>query len=324
LKKIKASAPGKLIIFGEHSVVYGKPCIVTAVDQRVHVEASFNGADELVVDAPQMGILGYKRRVSELGSSEMPKQVSFIEAVVKRFCKKYDLNKGLSIKTESDFSHTFGFGSSSAVTVATAKALTELYRIRFSDKDLFDLCYRSVLDIQGVGSGFDLGAALWGGTIYYVKGAKEVSQLEVSSLPIVVAYSGVKADTPTLVRQVAELKRKKPFKVRKIFNEISRIVEKGKEEMEKRRWKEAGELFIKNQKLLEDLGVSTFKLEKMVKAAIEAGAYGAKLSGAGGGDCMIALCKKGVRSKVEKAIERVGGKIMKVGLNAKGVICKRL
>lgn len=324
MKKVKASAPGKLLLFGEHAVVYDKPCIVTAVDRRVHVEASFNGKEELIVSAPQMGVLDYKRKVKELCSQEMPKQVSFIEALVKRFYQKYGFDKGCFIRTKSDFSHTFGFGSSSAVTVATATALAKLYKINFSKKELFDLCYKAVLDIQGVGSGFDLAAALWGGTIYYIKGAKEVFKLKIKSLPIVVVYSGVKADTPTLVRQVAEFKRKNPKKINNIFKNIEKIVEQGKLEIEKKDWEKVGALMLENQGLLEELGVNTLRLEKLVKKAVSTGAYGAKLSGAGGGDCMIALCKKSDKIRVEKALENVGGKVMKVGLNAKGVVCKKI
>jgi len=316
---IKVSAPGKLMLFGEHAVVHGKPCIVTAVDQRIEVEASFNGEDELIINAPQLGIRDYKRTVGQLGNQEMPKQVSFIEAVVKRFYQKYGLRKGLNITTHSQFSHTYGFGSSSAITIATTKALSLLYQIKMADKEIFDLGYRAVLDIQGVGSGFDLAAALWGGTLFYKKGAKIVEKIKITDLPIIVCYSGVKADTPTLVRQVEELKRKKPLKVKEIFKEMKNITLKAKDLLVKRKWAEVGQLMNENQKLLEELEVSTLLLEKLIKAALDAGAWGAKLSGAGGGDNIIALCSKEKKVTVEKALVKAGGKIMKVKLNARGV-----
>jgi mevalonate kinase len=322
-QKVITSSPGKLILFGEHAVVYGKPCIVTAVDQRVHVTAQLNGVNQLVVNAPQMGIKNYRRRLKDLGSQEMPKQVSFIEAVVKRFAQKYGLSRGLDIQTKSDFSHTFGFGSSSAVTVASVKALAELYQAPLTEKELFSLSYRAVLDIQGVGSGFDLAAALWGKTIYFVTGAKKVSPVSVRRLPIIVAYSGVKADTPTLVRQVAELKRRRPYLVGKIFGRIAQIVEKGKVALETQRWSEVGKLMLQNQTLLEKLEVSSLRLEKLVQAAVKAGAYGAKLSGAGGGDCMIAVCHPARQRQVAAALTQAGGTIMKVRLNAQGVLCQR-
>lgn len=322
MKKIKVSAPGKLMLFGEHAVVHNRPCIVTAVNQRMAVQAEFNGADELVVNAPQLGIQNYKQTVSQLCSQEMPKQVSFIEAGVKRFYQNYGLKKGLNITTKSQFSHTYGFGSSSAITVATLKALSLLYQIKLSEKELFNLAYQAVLDIQGVGSGFDLAAALWGGTLYFEKGAKKVEKLKIKSLPIVVCYSGVKADTPTLVRQVEELMRKRPKKVKAIFDQMAEIVKKAKKLLSEEKWLELGELMNQNQRLLEQLGVSTMLLEKLVKSAIKAGAWGAKLSGAGGGDNIIALCSGEKRKLVEKALIKEGGKIMRVRLNEKGVGCR--
>lgn len=321
LKRITVSAPGKLILFGEHAVVYGKPCIVTSVEQRVQVEASFNGVNELVINAPQMGIRNYVKKLKDLGSQEMPKQVAFIEALVRRFAQKYGLKRGLNITTKADFSHTVGFGSSSAVTIAAAYALKSLYQVKLEDKKMFDLCFQAVLDIQGVGSGFDLAAALWGGTLFYTRGAKVVKSLDISHLPILVGYSGIKADTPTLVRQVAELKYKKPKLVNSVFNKIENIVIKANKALICQDWPEVGKLMQQNQKLLEALGVSTNKLEKLIKASIKAGAYGAKLSGAGGGDCIIALVDENKKQAVKKAINSSGGQVMRVRLNTKGAIC---
>lgn len=319
MKRIRVSAPGKLMLFGEHAVVHGKPCIVTAVDQRIKVEVSFNGENELIINAPQLGIRNYQRAVSQLGNQEMPKQVSFIEAAVKRFYLRFGLKKGLNITTHSQFSHTYGFGSSSAITIATIKALSLLYKIRLFDKELFDLSYKAVLEIQGVGSGFDLAAALWGGTLLYKKGAKIVKRLKIRNLPLVVCYSGVKADTPTLVRQVEELKRRHPKKVKKIFEQMERLTLKAKRLLVLKKWPEVGQLMNENQRLLEELGVSTQVLEKLIRAALEAGALGAKLSGAGGGDNIIALCLPQKKKSVEKVLKKAGGQIMKVKLNSKGL-----
>lgn len=319
LKGVKVSAPGKLMLFGEHAVVHNRACIVTAVDQRIEVRASFNGENELAVNAPQLGIKNYKRTVTQLCSQEMPKQVSFIEATVKRFYQKYGLKKGLNITTQSEFSHTYGFGSSSAITIATTKALALLYQIAMTNKQIFDLGYKAVLDIQGVGSGFDLAAALWGGTLFYKKSAKVVEKIRPKKLPLIVCYSGVKADTPTLVRQVEELKRKRPFKVRKIFMAMDTIARQAKSLLLEEQWPKLGQLMNENQRLLQDLEVSTQFLEKLIKAALEAGAWGAKLSGAGGGDNIITLAPENKKKMIIKALTKVGGKIMEVKLNAQGV-----
>jgi mevalonate kinase len=341
MRRIKVSTPGKLMLFGEHAVIYDRPCIVAAVDQRfeVTVQQLADNRQEIIVEAPGVGMKYYRKSLAELDSRRTPKGIRFVEAVVKRFFEKHK-NGGLYIKTENHFSCEYGFGSSAAVTVGLAKALHQLYLIKVTDRQLFDFCYQVVLEVQGVGSGFDIAAALYGGCLYFVTGGKKIvpmfsgslpitrsdrddkadeeSLSALSSLPTVVGYTGVKADTPTLVRQVAELKRHHPIKVSRLFDQISEIVEQAKRALVEEDWQQAGELMDKNQMLLDELGVSSVELDRLIKAAKEAGALGAKLSGAGGGDCMVALVGRQTRAMVERAIKQAGGKVLKVKLGAEG------
>lgn len=317
-KPVVASAPGKLMLFGEHSVVYGHPCIVTAVDQRLFVSVRKNGVDVFHMEAPDLGLSAYSKTMSDLGRKELPKAVRFVEMLYKRFLEKYPQKEGVVVTTSSDFSSSFGFGSSSAVTVAFAKALTTLYGLELGEKDLFDLCYQAVLDVQGVGSGFDLAAAIWGGTLYYVPPAEVVEKIEIEELPLLVGYTGVKADTPTLVRMVAKKRENNKELVDQVFEDISLLVEQARAAMEKHKWGEVGGLMNKNQELLESLGVSSLELDELVGGSREGGALGAKLSGAGGGDCMIATLN-GVVESVEALICERGGEVVGVGLNAAGV-----
>jgi len=115
MPSVTASAPGKLMLFGEHAVVYGHPCIVTAVSKRMRVRVGFNGKGAIVVHAPQMGLVNYHKRITDLGKQEVPKPVRFIELLVKNFSRTYGLKRGLDIVTESEFSSDYGFGSSAAV-----------------------------------------------------------------------------------------------------------------------------------------------------------------------------------------------------------------
>ena len=104
-----------------------------------------------------------------------------------------------------------------------------------------------------------------------------------------------------------------------IFKSMQVLVERAKKGLLSHNLATVGICMNENQKLLTKLGVSTPKLESMIKAAIDVGAYGAKLSGAGGGDCMIALVDNKKRNKVEHAIEQVGGEIIHVNVNTVGV-----
>ena len=316
---ITASAPGKLLLLGDHSAVYGYPCIVTAVNQRLHVSIEKNGKDSFHLSAPDLGLEAYTKTIGELGEKELPKGVRFVEMLYKRFLEKHPQDHGINVMTKSDFESGFGFGSSSAVTVAFAKALTSLYKLKLTKQELFHLCYQAVLDVQGVGSGFDIAAAIWGGTIYYVSPAKIVEALDIEDLPLVVGYTGIKADTPTLVRMVASQRSKHRAEYDQIFRQITELVEDGKKAMVNKNWHKLGMLLRRNQNLLVNLEVSSIELDRLIDAAEQAGSDGAKLSGAGGGDCMIAVATSTLKERVQIAIESVGGKVQQVALNAEGV-----
>ncbi len=294
--KVKASALGKLMLFGEHTVVYNYPCIVTTVSPRIYVEAEIIPG-RFKIDAPQV------------------KNVRFVEETVKLFCEKYKVDNKIIIKTYSDFSSQYGFGSSSAVIVAAILALSKLYKIKISKKDIFDLGYKVVLNIQGVGSGFDIAAATFGGTLYFITGGKVIEPLSIEELPLVIGYSGTKADTSSIVKNLEFRIHNSELEHRKIFEKIRKIVEKAKISLLNSDWKTTGELMNQNHRLLQELGVSTEKLDKMCQAAISAGAYGTKLSGAGGGDCMIALVPEDKLKKVGSSIINAGGEIIKVKNN---------
>jgi mevalonate kinase len=298
---IKTSAPGKLMLLGDYSVVYNNPCLVTAVDKRLYVEADIISAETDEIVTPQV------------------KESRFVLETIAYFKNMYSIRESIRIKTQGDFSHQVGLGSSSAVTVATLYALSQLFKKNLSKRQLFDMCYSIVLSIQGVGSGFDIAAAVYGGTQYYVTGGKVIQPVNVSHLPLVVGYSGIKADTPFYIRKVAEAFKHRGTELNAIFTSITTLVEKAKIELESNNFQAVGECMTQNHSLLQKLGVSIPKLDEMVGAANAAGAWGAKLSGAGGGDCMIALVGEEKRDEVVHAIEKAGGEIIHVGLHAQGV-----
>ncbi|MCP6718460.1 MAG: mevalonate kinase [Patescibacteria group bacterium] len=313
---IKASAPGKLILFGEHAVVYDRPCIVASVEHRISVSLKKRNDNNIFLTAPD---LNFKNQdISSLEKSHFKKS-SFILAAIRNFFKKYDVKFGLDIKTQSEFSDKIGLGSSSAVVVSAIKGLSELFKIKMNEKDIFDLSYQTVLDVQGLGSGFDVAAAVYGGILFFVTGGKIIKPIEITDMPLVVGYTGVKADTPTLVKMVGEKLLKEPERINGIFNEIENIVNLAKVEIENKDWKKVGHLMNLNQDLLRKLGVSSKKLESLIKVALDSGAYGAKLSGAGGGDCMIVLSDRENLNSIKKAIEKAGGVIIETKIPAEGV-----
>lgn len=320
MKKVNVSAPGKLMLFGEHAVVYNHPCIVTAVDQRLFLTAEKNDTGDFILEAPDVDILNYRKPLKEIGKGEIPKGAQFIEIALKNVIRDKKISiKGLKITTNSEFKSTFGFGSSSASTVCIVKAMSELYELKLSNRKIFDIAFKTVLDIQGKGSGFDVAAAVFGGTLYFVTRGDVIETLKIKSLPLIIGYSGVKADTVTLINKVSEKFENNKKRLDEIYNSIEKIVVKARELILLQDWKEAGKLMNENQKLLKELGVSIKRLDEMISFSTRAGAYGAKLSGAGGGDCMISFGSEKDTLKIQEEIKKAGGEVINVMANEQGV-----
>lgn len=322
MTKITVSAPGKLMLLGEHAVVYGQPCLVTAVGQRMKATVELLNEPIFQLEAPDVKVTDYKKPMTELGQGDIPKGAKFVEIALYNFYNNYNsyIKKGgIKVTTSSEFSSQFGFGSSSASTVCVIKALSELTGAKLDKKAIFDLAFKTVLDIQGKGSGFDVAAATFGGTLYYVTPGKIIKPLNIDSLPLIVGYSGIKFDTVTLINEVAKKAAKYPKIIDNVYAQIGRLVEQAKIALLNKDWLSLGEIMNFNEGYLSTLGVEGKKLADMIYAAREAGAYGAKLSGAGIGDCMIAIAPPNKKPAISKAITQAGGQIIKVKLNAEGV-----
>ena len=322
IKKITVSAPGKLMLLGEHAVLYNRPCIVTAVGQRMKATVELINEPVFQLNAPDVQVINYKKPMSNLGKEDIPKGAKFVEIAVTNFIdSRFRGNDivGVRIQTQSEFSSQFGFGSSSASTVCVIKALSELTGKKLTNKQIFDLAYKTILDIQGKGSGFDVAAAIYGGTLYFVTGGKVIEPLNLKSLPLIIGYSGIKADTVTLINEVSKKIKEYPKIIDNIFTHVQQLVILARKKLLNKDFRALGELINFNQGYLASLGVSSGKLEAMIHAARNAGAYGAKLSGAGGGDCMICLAPPEKTKAVKKAIESTGGQVINVKTGVEGV-----
>lgn len=316
---ITVSAPGKLLLLGDHAVVYGHPCIVTAVDKRIRLTISKAPEHALTLTAPDVGLQAYSLPLSDLGRGDIPRQAAFIVAALRRYIERYPAEGGVTVSTSSEFPATIGFGSSSASAVCMVYALSHLFGQNLDNNELFTIAYQAVLDVQHIGSGFDVACAIWGGTMLYQSTGEIVEHLQVPNLPLIVGYSGVKADTATIVRDVAAKRAAEPEKVERVFAAIEKLVIDAKNHLLTAEWDRVGTLMNFNQEYLRDLGVSSEKLESLLHTAKNAGALGSKLSGAGGGDCMVAVVDANHAEAVAAAISKAGGEVIPVELGAPGV-----
>lgn len=318
-KKVRASAPGKLMLFGEHAVVYNYPCIVTAVDLRYFVTIEKMQEAKIVLEIPNLKDEQTEYSTHEIRTlDQYQKRTSFVLATVKHFYNQYDIVSGIHLSTFGP-EISYGLGSSSAITVATIAALASIFKIEISKQKIFEIAYAVVLDVQGKGSGFDVAAAVFGGTIYYQRGGEIIEPLDVGDLPVQITYSGEKVSTTNYIKHVSQLRKEYPEIINGIFDLMSDIVRQAKPALISNNWVKLGELANLNQGLLASLGVSTSKLADLIYAAREQGALGSKLSGAGGGDCIFSIVSPDNLEKIKQAVELAEGKVVPLSINADGV-----
>ncbi|MFN3235307.1 MAG: mevalonate kinase [Gammaproteobacteria bacterium] len=277
----KASAPGSLMLFGEHAVLHGKKAIVASVQQRITVTIAPR-KDEQVNIASSLG--RYHSRISDL---KIEKPFQFVLTCLTS-SKKY-LSYGYDITIDSNISDTVGLGSSAAVTVATLAALNASQSILFSKQDLLIQAKKIILDVQGMGSGADLAASIYGGIVSY-----RSDPLEVEMLPqlhdISLIYTGSKTPTTEVIKHVATLAEKSPEKYRQLYDEIDLCAQQAVSAIQKENWVKVGELMNQQQSLMQDLGVSNGLIDSLIEQSLLSDAVlGAKISGSGLGDCILIL-----------------------------------
>jgi len=308
------------MLFGEHAVIHNYPCLVTAVDQRVQVSVEAIDDPVVFIDTPHLMDQGESISIpinKLLTDQLLNPHTKFIVASIQKVFSRFKIQQGLRIRT-SGLVNSFGLGSSSAVTVATVFSLLNLFNIPYDNQLLFDLSFLSVLEVQKLGSGFDVASAIYGGTLYY-KTDQKPEVLKLDKLPLIIGYSGSKVSTINLVQEVENLRIDYPEIIEQIFKTIGKVTESARTAIIHNDWKTLGSLANINQGLLDGLGVNTPCLSHPIFEARRSGAFGAKLSGAGGGDCMFAIVDEKTRSKVEMAIESSGAKVLQLKTNTDGV-----
>lgn len=315
---VTASAPGKLMLLGEHAVVYGYPCIVTAVDQRMRVAVQRTDASLFHLLAPDVKIDAYQKPIDTLQQGDIPKGARFIEQALAFYRDAHPFSGGIHVTTSSEFSSLFGFGSSSASTVAFLTSLDGAMGTKLSPRAIFDLAYTTVLAVQGKGSGFDVASAVWGGTMHYVRGGEVVEPLPDHAFTIIVGYTGVKADTVSIMTRVAEKAQVNQARVDTLYKHMGKLVRQAVDAYSQHDWARFGQLMDEDQVLLKDLGVSSEVIDRLILSAKKGGALGAKLSGAGVGDCMIALGSPETALSISSAIADAGGTVLSARVHAQG------
>ncbi len=326
---VKTSAPGNVFFFGEHSIVYERPAIVAAIDMRTRTEIKKRDDGKIIIDSK-----GYGRgetSTAELMKKEYPDAAAYTNVLyplfdlIKKFFHKNDFSSGLDVKIESDIPYMAGgMSSSTAVLSSMLGALCRISGKEIQPKDFFDWLYPFQVKIHGgKASGGEITSSSMGGyNLVRIDKSGEKPVLEKKNLgkheyAIVIGDTQVERQTKETVPYVASGWTKSKESYEAVFDEIKSIAKEGEKYLMAGDAKRVGELMNRNHEILaRDLGVSHPKLNRLIDDARAAGAFGAKLSGAGKGGIMVALVDEKTKHAVAKAIDNAGGKayITKVGV----------
>ncbi|MGB9986141.1 mevalonate kinase [Salarchaeum japonicum] len=292
-----ASAPGKVYLFGEHAVVYGEPAVPCAIERRASVTVEAREDDRLRVSADDLSLDGFTVEYS--GSSDERPDVDvptplieaafgYVDAAVEQARDAADAPEaGFNVEIESDIPLGAGLGSSAAVAVAGIAAATTELGCDLDAREVAERAYQVEYDVQaGQASRADTFCSAMGGAVRVEGG--DCRTLDTPDLPFVVGYDGTSHDTGELVSGVRALKEEYDFADDTVAA-IGDLVRQGEDALTDGDLAELGRLMNFNHGLLAALGVSGRSLDNMVWAARDGGALGAKLTGAGGGGCIVAL-----------------------------------
>ena len=301
-----ASAPGKLILYGEHAVVFGEPALSTAINLRAEVYVRPH--EEWLAD----------------GASIDERRYRYVKAAVRRA----NARGPLWIEIRSMIPSGAGLGSSAAVTVATLGAVHAMDGT-FDARTIATEAFEVEHEVQGRASPIDTSTATAGGALLVLREPEQdllwsierdtrrwsLHRCKLPPLDFVVGYTGISAATGPLVAQVKERVDRDPEAAERV-REIGRITLEGVHALRRSDLAEAGRLMDRNHVLLNELGVGHPTLDRLVAAA-RPHAHGAKLTGAGGGGSMVALSEE--LEKAAQAIRKAGGKAFIVRSEPVGV-----
>jgi mevalonate kinase len=293
-----SSAPGKVYLFGEHAVVYGEPAVPCAIERRARVTAEERDDDRVRVEADELTLDGFTvmwggesgdRPDVNVPTPLLEAAMGYIDNALEQARDAADApDAGFNITVESDIPLGAGLGSSAAVAVAGIDAATRELGVELDPIEIADRAYQVEYEVQeGQASRADTFCSAMGGVVR-VQG-DDCRRIDgVSNLPFVVGYDGGSGDTGELVAGVRKLKEEYGFAADTV-EAIGDIVRSGEGVLREGDLEELGRLMDFNHGLLSALGVSGRTLDSMVWTAREADALGAKLTGAGGGGCIVAL-----------------------------------
>ncbi len=305
---IISRAPGKTILFGEHFVVYGAPAIAMALDKYVVVRISELNNNLLEIYSHNIGLKGVFDPHSLKPKTPDLEALQVFSPIIKAYeliSSKTGNRPGVRIEIISEIPMASGLGSSAALAVAVLNGLARISRLKLSREELSQLAFQVEKIVHGTPSGIDNTVSTIGGFVFFQRRDDKliVKPINVAlKLNLVIGCTGKTRSTKDIVERVRRFKNTYASIFNNLLNAYNLIAEHAFQYLREGDIRRLGELMKVNHGLLWSIGVSSRNLDKLVNTALEAGAYGAKLTGAGGEGCIIALSDPDMLDNILKAL----------------------
>jgi mevalonate kinase len=302
---LSSSAPGKVILFGEHAVVYGQPAIAVPVTE-VAAKAIITPdpaapSGRIHITAPQINL--------DANFTDLPDE-NPIAAAIRSTKNALSISQppAFKLRVTSTIPVASGLGSGAAVSVAIIRAVSAFLGHPLPDEQVSALAFEVEKLHHGTPSGIDNTVITYNKAVYYIKG-KPIETIRITTpFSLTIADTGISAPTKETVADVRRLRKSDPEPYNKIFESIGKLAIAARAALGQGNNEALGPLMNENHELLQKLDVSSPDLDKLVHAAREADALGAKLSGGGRGGNMIVLAPEGRADDIKSALEAAGAK----------------
>lgn len=310
--KAGSSSPAKIILFGEHFVVNGNSAIAMTIDLPTIVIAEYTEVENITIASKNLNLevtFTMNGRIQRSKGVNAEHRLHPIFKMIRSLL--HNDKQGLKISIDSRVPIGMGLGSSAAIAVAIISSLATLTGRTMQKDEIFQAAYSLEKQIHGRPSGIDQATVTYGGMIIYRNGKVETRYSELPKLPrIIIGNTGKRRSTGEYVGKVTQLRTDHPQEYARLSNEAQKVAGRAIFALKEGKDQELGALMNENQTLLERIGVSAPSLDNLIVAARTAGALGAKLTGGGGGGCMIALANDTNAATVAQAIQNAGGEVI--------------
>ena len=316
-----ASAPAKIILFGEHFVVYNQPVILASINKRLKIECKIEVESNKAInlETNNFGKRIYPLSIIKNSNQDIVNDFFYpIIYILRKMVYHNTEHYGITIKIISEIPYGVGLGSSAALCVAGVAAISRLYK-RLKNKDeILDIAIETERILHNNSSGADCVVSTYGGLLYYHKDSN-VKTLRFSNLSFIIINTGLKHSTGDLVSLVNRFRKNNLREFNDISNKYSRICGRAIKALEEGNLLSIGKLMNENQILLEKIGVSTPEVNKIINLSIKYGAIGSKLTGAGGGGCVLSLIHPSDKDYFVSKMEKNGYECFPVSIDDQGL-----